>query len=36
MTVEQLRKAAKAEPFKPFTVSLTDGRRFRVKHPEFI
>ena len=36
MTIDQLRKAVKAEPFKPFTVSLTDGRRFFVPHPEFI
>ncbi len=36
MTIEQLRKAAKAEPFKAFTVSLADGRRFRVPHPEFL
>lgn len=36
MTVDQLRKAAKAEPFKPFTVSLADGRRFFVPHPEFL
>jgi hypothetical protein len=36
MTIDQLRRAVKAEPFKPFCVSLTDGRRFRVKHSEFI
>lgn len=30
MTIEQLRKAYRAEPFKPFTISLTDGRRFYV------
>ena len=36
MTIDQLRSAAKAEPFKPFTVSLADGRRFFVPHPEFV
>jgi hypothetical protein len=36
MTIDQLRKAARAEPFRLFTISLTDGRRFRVRHPEFI
>jgi len=36
MTMDAIRKALKAEPFEPFTVSLTDGRRFSVKHPEFI
>ena len=34
--MEQLRKAVKAEAFRPFTVSLADGRRFSVPHPEFI
>ncbi len=36
MTITQVRRVAKAEPFIPFTVSLTDGRRFRVRHPECI
>lgn len=36
MTIDQLRKAAKAEPFKPFSLSLADGRRFRVRNPEMI
>lgn len=36
MTIERLRKAARAEPFRPFVVSLADGRRFRVRHPECI
>jgi hypothetical protein len=36
MTIDQLRKAAKAEPFLTFTISLADGRRLRVKHPECI
>lgn len=36
MTIDQLRKAASARPFFPFTVSLGDGRKFRVGHPEKI
>lgn len=36
MTINQVRKAARTEPFKPFTVSLADGRRLRVRHPECI
>ncbi len=36
MTIEQLRKAYRAEPFKPFTISLTDGRRFYVGHQEYL
>ncbi len=34
MTIEQLRIAARAKPFKPFTVCLTDGRKLDVPHPE--
>ncbi len=36
MTIGQLRKAQRAEPFRPFTISLADGRAFTVAHPEFI
>ncbi len=36
MTIDQLRMVVKAEPFKPFTVSLADGRRFLVPHPKFV
>lgn len=36
MTIDQIRRVAKAEPFGPFFVCLTDGRRFQVKHPECI
>ena len=36
MTIDQIRKAAFAQPFVPFTVSLGDGRRFFVGHPENI
>lgn len=36
MTIERLRTAARAQPFKPFVVCLADGRKFRVSHPECI
>jgi hypothetical protein len=36
MTIEQLRRAVKVDEFKPFTLSLADGRRFFVPHPEFV
>lgn len=34
MTIERLRQAHKAEPFRPFTLSLADGRRGRVPSRE--
>ena len=36
MTIDQLRKAVRAEPFKRFTICLTDGRQFQVAHPECV
>ena len=36
MTIEQLRKAVRIEPFMPFIICLTDGRKFRIPHPECI
>ncbi|TVQ31657.1 MAG: hypothetical protein EA376_08310 [Phycisphaeraceae bacterium] len=36
MHIEDIRKASRSEPFRPFTVNLADGRSFRVQHPEFI
>ncbi len=36
MTVEQLRNVHGAQPFRPFTVHMGDGRSFRVDHPEFL
>lgn len=35
-TMDQVRRAMHAAPFKPFTVYLTDGRAFFVKHPDFV
>jgi hypothetical protein len=34
MTIEQLRKALHARPFRRFDICLADGQRFPVPHPE--
>ena len=36
MTVEQLKTVQHAQPFRPFTIYMGDGRSFFVKHPDFI
>jgi hypothetical protein len=36
MTVQQLRAAQRAAPFKPFTIRMADGRSFRIPHPDFL
>jgi hypothetical protein len=36
MTVEQMKRAHEARPFRPFTVHLADGRSLRVRHPELL
>ena len=36
MTIEQLRKFVRAQPFQPFTICLADGREFRIPHPECV
>ena len=36
MTVEQIRKAHQARPFKPFTLRTGGGREYHVPHPEFM
>lgn len=36
MTIEQLRMLHQAQPFRPFTVHLADGRQLRVPHREFL
>jgi hypothetical protein len=36
MTVEQLRKMHRAQPFQPFEIHLADGRSLPVGHPEFL
>ncbi|HEY8668028.1 MAG TPA: hypothetical protein VIL86_15355 [Tepidisphaeraceae bacterium] len=36
MTVEQLNNVLHAQPFRPFTIHLGDGRSFFVKHRDFV
>ena len=36
MTVEQLRKVHRAEPFEPFALRTADGREYAVSHPEVL
>jgi hypothetical protein len=36
MTVEQLTVTMNAQPFRPFTIHMGDGRSFLVRHPDFI
>ena len=36
MTHEQVRKARDTAPFRPFTIYLSDQRRFEVQHPDFV
>ena len=36
MTVEQLKNTQHAQPFRPFTIHMADGRSFFVKHPDFM
>lgn len=36
MTIQQLRAAHRATPFKPFSVDMADGRSFHVPHPDFL
>ena len=36
MTVEQLRSALKASPFRPFVLHLADGNSVPVRHPELV
>lgn len=36
MTTEQLRGVRDANPFRPFTIHLADGRSLRVPHRDFL
>ncbi len=36
MNIGQIKRFHDARPFEPFTMHLTDGREFRVDHPEFM
>ena len=36
MTIEQMRAAREAVPFRPFILQLADGRSWRVPHRDYI
>jgi hypothetical protein len=36
MDINSIRNAVREQPFRPFVLSLADGRRVAVKHPEFV
>lgn len=36
MTIESIREATHAEPFRPFTLRLAGGPTIKVAHPDFI
>ena len=35
-SVEQIRRAVHAQPFRPFALRMVDGSSFVVQHPDFI
>ena len=35
-TSDKLRAALRAQPFRPFTLHMGDGRALRVRHPDFV
>ncbi len=36
MTVEQIRRAQEARPFRPFVLRTGGGQEYAVPHPEFL
>jgi hypothetical protein len=36
MTIEELRRFSRAQPFRPFVIHLADGGQVVVRHPEFL
>ncbi len=36
MAPEELLKALRKRPFRPFRIAMTDGRAFEVRHPELV
>lgn len=36
MTIDQIRRLYEAQPFRPFTLHLADGREIPVVHREFM
>ncbi len=36
MNAEALRDLLKRQPFRPFTIRLSNGEAYEVRHPEFV
>ena len=36
MTIDGLANAARKKPFRPFSIFMSDGRKFEIAHPEMI
>jgi hypothetical protein len=36
MTTDEIRKAIRSQPFRPFTLRLASGQELFVDHPEFV
>jgi hypothetical protein len=36
MIAEEIRRAQRTQPFRPFTLRVADGRAYEVKHPELM
>ena len=36
MRTESLHETIQAQPFRPFTIRMADGRKFDVKHRDFL
>ena len=35
-TNEEIRRRLRRQPFEPFCICLSDGKRFEVRHPELL
>jgi hypothetical protein len=36
MTTETIRGFLRKQPFAPFVIHTSDGRKFEIKHPDFV
>lgn len=36
MSIDELRKVREANPFRPFTIRLADGRSYRINHRDYL
>ena len=36
MTVQELRAAQHSSPFHPYRIRMSDGREYRVPHPDYV